>query len=179
LKHHDAAGTPEKLHFMNSVARLGHSRQVTGIGTKPETVEPARRYAMTKIILIVDAVINFTLGVLLLLFSPAVVAWFGVPPSSTSFYANILGAIFVGITIALIIGAAGRNSPRSAGLGLSGAISINLCGGIALALWLIFGGLTIPTKGFIFLWALVVILIVISLAELLHLGRATNTRSPR
>ena len=134
---------------------------------------------MTKIILIIDAVINFGLGILLLLFSPAVVAWIGVPPSSTSFYANILGAVFIGITIALIITAAGGTSPRSAGLGLPGAVSINLCGGVALALWLIFGKLTIPTRGFIFLWAMVVILIVVSLAELLHVDRPTNTPSAR
>lgn len=125
-----------------------------------------------KIILIVDAVINFVLGLLLLLFSPTIVNWLGVPPSSTSFYPNILGAIFIGITIALVIGATGPISRRSSGLGLTGAIAINLCGGITLALWLVFGRLQIPTKGFIFLWALVVILVVVSLTELIHFGRS-------
>lgn len=126
------------------------------------------------IILIVDAVINFALGLLLLLFSPAIVRWLGVPPSSTSFYPNILGAIFIGITIALVISAAGSKSRRGTGLGLMGAISINLCGGTTLALWLIFGRLHIPTKGFIFLWILVAILIVVSLAELLRFGRTSD-----
>ena len=58
-----------------------------------------------KIILIVDAVINFVLGVLLLLFTPTIATWLGVPQSSTSFYPNLLGAIFIGITIALVISA--------------------------------------------------------------------------
>ena len=125
-----------------------------------------------KVILIVDAVINFVLGVLLLLFSPTIVAWLGVPPSSTSFYPNILGAIFIGITIALVIGASEPNSVI--GLGLMGAISINLCGGLVLALWLVFGRLHLPTRGFVFLWALVAILIIVSLAELLRFGRRRN-----
>ena len=125
-----------------------------------------------KVILIVDAVINFVLGVLLLLFSPTIVAWLGVPPSSTSFYPNVLGAIFIGITIALIIGASEPNGVI--GLGLMGAISINLCGGLVLALWLVFGRLHLPTRGFVFLWALVAILIIVSLAELLRFGRRRN-----
>jgi hypothetical protein len=132
-----------------------------------------------KIVLIADAVINFLLGLLLLAFSPAVVSWLGIPPSSTSFYPNILGAVFIGITIALVISASGAKSVRSTGLGVMGAISINLCGGTTLALWLIFGRLDLPPKGFIFLWALVAILIVVSSAELLHLRRNGNTDVPK
>jgi hypothetical protein len=131
-----------------------------------------------KVILMVDAAINFVLGLLLLLFSPTIVSWLGVPPSSTSFYPNILGAIFIGITIALVIGATGAKAHRTTGLGLTGAISINLCGGTALALWLIFGRLRLPTKGFILLWVLVAILIVVSMAELLRFRRAKNTDLP-
>lgn len=131
-----------------------------------------------KVILIFDAAINFGLGLLLLLFSPTTVRWLGVPPSSTSFYPNILGAVFIGITIALVFGATGTDSRRTSGLGLVGAISINLCGGTALALWLIFGRLHLPTKGFVFLWALVAILIVVSTGELLRFGRGNgNGRS--
>jgi len=133
---------------------------------------------MMRAILIVDAVINFLLGVLLLLFSPPLVAWLGVPASSTSFYPNILGAVFIGITIALIIGAAGEKSRRATGLGLLGAISINLCGGTALALWLIFGGLNLPTRGYIMLWSLVALLVIVSISELLHFGRAKNNGRP-
>lgn len=125
-----------------------------------------------KVILIVDAVINFVLGVLLLVFSPTIVSLLGVPPSSTRFYPNILGAIFVGITIALLVGAAGKEAQRNSGLGLMGAISINLCGGATLALWLIFGRLHLPGRGFAFLWVLVFLLVAVSLVELLRFGRA-------
>jgi hypothetical protein len=130
---------------------------------------------MLKLVLIVDAAINFLLGLLLLLFSPTVVSWLGVPPSSTSFYPNILGAVFIGITIALVISASGVKSVRATGLGVMGAISINLCGGTTLALWLIIGRLNLPTKGFVFLWSLVAILISVSTAELLRFRRDSNT----
>lgn len=131
-----------------------------------------------KIILLVDALINFALGVLLLIFSPAIANWLGIPLSSTSFYPNILGAIFIGITIALLIDAIRKKGHSNMGLGLLGAISINLCGGTMLAIWLIFGDLRLPARGLIILWTLVVILVIVSVTELIHFGQLKkNVRS--
>ena len=122
-----------------------------------------------KTILFVDAIINFVLGVLLLIFSPEIASWLGVPLSSTSFYPNILGAIFIGITIALLIDVKGKKDKGNMGLGLLGAISINLCGGTILALWLILGDLELPVRGLIILWTIVIILIIVSVTELIHI----------
>jgi hypothetical protein len=127
-----------------------------------------------KKILFVDASINFLLGVLLIVFPPQLVNLLGVPESSTSFYPNILGAIFIGITIALIISASGNKNINTMGLGFLGAISINLCGGIMLALWLIFGEMNFPMNGFIFLWFLVIILVLVSAFELTRFLRAKS-----
>jgi hypothetical protein len=123
---------------------------------------------MSRSVLIVDAVINLVLGILLLWFPPSVVAFLGLPPADPAFYPNILGAVFIGITIALAIGAFGGRSHPDAGLGLFGAVSINLCGGAVLALWLIFGHLALPVRGLAILWSLVGLLIVLSLVELIH-----------
>jgi hypothetical protein len=120
----------------------------------------------SKAILIVDAAINLILGFLLLIFSPQVVQLLGVPPVEQSFYPNILGGVLFGIGIALLIECF-RGSGRLVGLGLGGAIAINLCGGLVLTAWLIFGELSIPTGGRVFLWALAVILVVVSSIELL------------
>jgi hypothetical protein len=131
-----------------------------------------------KIILLVDALINFALGVLLVIFSPAIANRLGIPLSSTSFYPNILGAIFIGITIALLIDAIRKKGHGNMGLGLLGAISINLCGGTMLAIWLIFGDLRLPARGLIILWTLVVILVIVSVTELIHFGQLKkNVRS--
>ena len=120
------------------------------------------------VLLIVDALINLLLGVLLVIFPQGLVSWLGIPATSSHFYPSMLGAIFIGITIALVIGAVGAQSRRASGLGLAGAISINLCGGGALALWLVFGNLDLPARGAAALWVLVAILVGLSVAELVR-----------
>lgn len=124
-----------------------------------------------KAILIVDAAINLALGFLLLIFSPQIVRLLGVPAAEYNFYPNILGGVLFGIGIALLIECC-RGSGSLVGLGLGGAIAINLCGGLALIAWLIFGKLDIPTRGRVFLWSLAAILVVVSGLELLiHVKR--------
>jgi hypothetical protein len=120
----------------------------------------------SKAILIVDAAINLILGFLLLAFSPQVVQLLGVPPAEHSFYPNILGGVLFGIGIALLIECF-RRSGSLVGLGSGGAIAINLCGGLVLTAWLIFGQLSIPAGGQVFLWTLAAILVVVSGIELL------------
>ncbi len=123
-----------------------------------------------KAVLLVDALINLLLGVLLLIYSPDLAIRMGVPVVESSFYPNILGAVFIGITIALLLEAFGRSGEGKGGLGLTGAVSINLCGGSVLLVWLIFGGLDLPARGAILLWTLGILLVVLSLTELvLHL----------
>jgi hypothetical protein len=60
-----------------------------------------------------------------------------------------------------------RGSAKPAGLGLNGAISINLCGAMLLAGWLLSGKLVIPLRGHVFLWGLAAALVLISGVELL------------
>ena len=120
-----------------------------------------------KILLLIDAIINLILGVLLVLYSQDLATFFGVPYTSNYFYPTLLGAIFIGITIALFVEFF-RKTETIVGLGLGGAIAINVCGGIALAVWLLFGNLQIPTKGQIFLWVLVILLVGISSIELYY-----------
>lgn len=127
-------------------------------------------------ILLVDALINLFLGIVLIIFSDGIVRAFGIPGSMAKFYPNIIGAILLGITIALIIEYF-RKPGGLVGLGLGGAVAINLCGGIALALWLMFGDLGLTARGQIILWILVVLLIAISLAELAFQQVKSKTKS--
>lgn len=118
-----------------------------------------------KILLLVDSIINVFLGIVLLAYSEPIVEFFGLPVTSISFYPNILGAILLGIGIALFIEY--KRKDEFIGLGLGGAISINMMGGIVLFLWLVFGDLNIPVHGTIILWVLDILLIGISSLELL------------
>lgn len=125
---------------------------------------------MKEKLLYVDAAINIALGIVLALYLRPVIHLLGIPQVQQPFYASILGAVLVGIGLALLI----QIRRGGAGLGLRGAVAINLCGGICLALWLIFGHLSVPLRGQIIMWGLVVILVGLSTFEYLAHGRSAS-----
>jgi len=116
-------------------------------------------------VLLVDGLINFILGVLLLTFPMRVVQFLGMPEAQTRFYPSIFGAVLIGIAFALSIEYF-RKPSGIVGLGLGGAVSINLCAGLTLGVWLLSGQLDIPSRGKVILWTLVAVLIIISGIEL-------------
>lgn len=116
-------------------------------------------------VLAVDAVINLLLGFLLIPFPERIVAFLGIPTAAQAFYPSILGAVLFGIGIALVVELR-RQREGPVGLGLGGAVTINLSGGIVLAVWLLSGELSLPLRGQVILWVLVGILVVISATEL-------------
>lgn len=120
---------------------------------------------IVKFLLALDAAINLILGLLLLLLPAGVLAFLGLPSTDTYFYSSILGGVIFGIGVALALewwrGGAGLS-----GLGLAGAIAINLCGGGTLLYWLLFGETEIPLSGSITLWIVAVVVIGIGLLEL-------------
>lgn len=120
----------------------------------------------TQTLLLLDSGVNLLLGTLLLLFPASLVEFLGVPDTDLAFYPSILGAVLIGIGIALLIERHGE-SRGWRGLGLEGAISINLIGAVVLAAWLLRGELAIAVQGYVFLWILVVLLAGISGVELL------------
>ncbi len=115
------------------------------------------------------------LGIVLLAYSLPVVSWLGLPEVENSFYPNILGAVLLGIGIALHIEY--KRTHGLSGLGLAGAISINLMGGVVLLLWLLVGHLVIPLQGRILLWVLDVFLIGFSILELFAIKNEKLTSS--
>ena len=114
-------------------------------------------------LLLLDAIINLLLGVLLMIFPRPLVDFLGMPSAINAFYPSLLGAVLFGIGIALLLH---QYLPKIGGLGLGGAVSINLCGGMVLTYWLLMGGLELPTRGFVFLWVIVLILMILSVMEL-------------
>lgn len=135
----------------------------------------------SKILLIIDSVINLILGILLLLLIPfleqlpRVLGVLGVPKVANTFYPSILGAVLLGIGIALLIESFRTNPQQLVGLGLGGAVAINLCGGAGLIAWLIFGDLNLPVNGMLLLWVIAFILVAISSIELIADRRKTGS----
>ncbi len=120
---------------------------------------------MRKELLTIDGIINLVLGVLLIAFPSSVVRALGIPGGDSAFYANVLGGVLFGVGVALVIERF-RPPLRAVGLGLGGAISINLCGGLVLAAWLASGRLELSTLGDVVGWSLVFVLVGLSLIEL-------------
>jgi len=116
-----------------------------------------------KTLILIDSIINLFLGIILLAYSDPVVDLFGLPETDHKFYPNILGAVLFGIGIAFFIEY--KRKDKFIGLGLGGAISINIMGGIVLLIWLISGKLNLPLQGTIILWILDIALFGVSLFE--------------
>jgi hypothetical protein len=119
-----------------------------------------------KVLLVIDGIINLILGLLLLLFPLGIAQILGVPASDINFYPSILGAVIFGIGIALIIEVYGE--PKGIrGLGLGGAIAINLCGAGVLLVWLLLKRFEIPLRGQIILWSIALIVLLVGIIELI------------
>lgn len=112
-----------------------------------------------------DGVINLVLGLLLMWFPDNLVDALGVPSTVDRFYPTLLGAVLLGIGIALLLEAY-RLPGGVVGLGLGGAIVINLTAASVLTFWLIWGDLDIPTRGRVLLGILSAGLVTISIFEL-------------
>jgi hypothetical protein len=122
----------------------------------------------------IDSVINLVLGAALLARPKGTIAFFGLPATDTAFYVSILGAILLGIGIALWLER--RNEERWRGLGLVGAVVINLLGGGTVLAWLIVDPFVMPVRGYVVLWAVVVLVIGTAVVEVLALlQRRTDT----
>lgn len=121
---------------------------------------------MQKALLRTDAAVNIVLGALLLLFPAGVLEFLGLPQVSHHFYTTILGAVIFGIGVALLIDLFGA-ARGIRGLGLGGAIAINLCGGGVLFLWLLFQPFNLPVRGHVVLWSVAVIVLGLAITELL------------
>ena len=84
------------------------------------------------LLLTVDGAINLALGATLVVFPRGLVRWLGVPDVESAFYPSVLGGVLVGIGVALLVERS-RDGARTVGLGLAGAVVVNLCGGLVLA----------------------------------------------
>ena len=116
-------------------------------------------------LLVIDAIANLFLGVLLLLFPAGVMVWLGLPHTDTYFYTTILGGVIFGIGVALGLEWWGAKRGMR-GLGLGGAIAINICGAGVLLIWLLFGRLVLPLRGQMVLWVVALSVLGIGVAEI-------------
>lgn len=121
-------------------------------------------------LLLVDALINLALGVPLTFFPMGMAKFLGIPIPDKPFYASILGAVLIGIGLALLIERS-RDLLKVTGLGLGDAIAINLCGAGTLSVWLVAGNLGISLRGYLFLGFVAALVIGTAIFETLSYRR--------
>ena len=117
---------------------------------------------MQRPLLLADALINLLLGVLLLLYPQWLVEALGMPEVASTFFPNVLGGVLFGIGLALLL----AHRVGAQGLGLDGAIAINLCGAGVVVGWLVIAPHAIPPRGRITLWVIALVVVGIGLVEL-------------
>jgi hypothetical protein len=121
----------------------------------------------SRALLLADAVINLVLGGLLVVYPQRLVEMLGLPAVSSRFYPSVLGGVLVGIGVALFVAYRGG----SAGLGLDGAIAINICGAGTVVGWLLSVPHTFSVAGRITLWVVAGLVLGIGFVELVHRQR--------
>jgi hypothetical protein len=123
-----------------------------------------------ELVLTIDGAVNLALGVVLAIFPKEFARLVGVPIPSNSFYASVLGGVLIGIGLALLLQRFWGRSHMT-GLGIEGAIAINFCGAGVLVIWLVSGGLSVATRGLVFLWAVAILVLGIGVAEIVMRAR--------
>jgi len=117
------------------------------------------------LLLVVDGIINLALGILMVFFPNQMIQAFDLPKADNNFYINILGAVLFGIGIALLLERF-SNQLHMSGLGIAGAIAINIFGSGTLIAWLLFGNLNLSLGGSILLWNIAAIVLGVAIIEI-------------
>lgn len=97
-------------------------------------------------LLTIDAIVNLLLGIVLILTPFGMLRILGLPSVENYFYTTILGCVIFGIGVALLVELLGEHKGMQ-GLGVAGAIAINICGGSALLYWLLLRPFNLPFRG--------------------------------
>ena len=114
------------------------------------------------LLLLADALVNLVIGAVLATYPASLIGALSLPASQSTFYPRLLGMVLIGIGIALLLNALPTGLP---GLGLAGAIAINLSAAAMLVLMLLTGLGKIPRSGKRLLWIVALVLIGLSALE--------------
>ncbi len=112
-----------------------------------------------------ETLLKLAAGALLVLAPLTSIKMLGLPPSGSTFWPRLLGAVLLGLSAATFI--EGRWEGAH-GLGMAGLIVINIAGAAVIALSAAFGGSAPTRRGRLAQWSIVVLLFVLALFEIAH-----------
>ena len=114
------------------------------------------------LLLLADALVFLAMGAILAAFPAGAVTALGLPAGQPGFYRRLLGAVLIGIGLALMMNALPSGL---SGLGLDGAIAVNLSVALGLTILLLTGARKTPARGRRLLWLLVLVLLGLSAVD--------------
>jgi hypothetical protein len=114
-------------------------------------------------VLTIEALLRGALALVLILAPKSMIAALGLPRTEATFWPRLLGAVFAGMAAAAYI--EGHFKVQS-GLGLGGAVAVNITTAFAILTGLVVGGLDVPRRGRLLLWLCSGALILLALFEL-------------
>ena len=88
---------------------------------------------------------------------------FGLPLTNTGFWPRLLGAVLIGLAVALFLEARVEGSH---GLGLAGCVVVNLCGAAMIATLLVTEAGPPSMRGRFLFWLIVLLLLTLSILEM-------------
>lgn len=113
----------------------------------------------------IETILKLAAGVLLLTAPLMLAGILGLQRPANGFWPRLLGALLVGLAAATFIEA---RLPGSRGLGLAGSLVINLVGAGVVAAELVMGSAAPSGRGRLVLWLLVLLLALLSVAEIMY-----------
>lgn len=111
----------------------------------------------------IETLLKLSAGLILVLAPLSAIRLFGLPPSNTSFWPRLLGALLIGVAGALFL-EGGR--PGSHGLGLAGCVVVNLAGAVMMGTLLVMDAGPPSARGRGLVWMVLVILLILSVLEM-------------
>ena len=114
----------------------------------------------------IEFLLNFFGGLALVVAPLSTIRVLGLPPAPTGFWPRLVGTLLLGISGALFLEG---SVPGSRGLGLAGCLVLNFSALSIMAAMLVFEAGPPSARGRAFLWALVVLLLWLSVLEFANL----------
>ena len=111
----------------------------------------------------IETVLKLAAGAALLLFPVATARVLGLPRAEVSFWPLLLGGVLAGVAAAAFLEGFVKNSH---GLGLAGAMAINLAGAATIATLLVAGNDVTTRRGRLALWLAAIVLAGLAFVEL-------------
>jgi hypothetical protein len=118
---------------------------------------------MSQQLLWIETLLKLAGGLTLVLLPLTTARLLGLPVAASGFWPRMLGAVLVGLAGATFVEG---STSGSKGLGLGGAVVVNLACAAVLSALLVLGRAAATSRGRVILWALVVLLSVLSLFEI-------------